>query len=223
MTRKFFWDNPYLTELDTRVVSVQDDEVTLAETIFYAFSGAQESDSGTIGNKPVILARKDGPDIIYTLPANHTLNVGDVVKVAIDWDRRYRLMRLHFAAEIVLELASQNLPGIKKIGAHIAADKARIDFDWGLNISTAFPLLMDKANAIIAANHPIMSAFSDESQQRRYWEIEGFAHVPCGGTHLRNTGDVGQIALKRKNVGKAKERIEIVLLEAARPGLTTQS
>ena len=43
----------------------------------------------------------------------------------------------------------------------------------------------------------------------RYWEIEGFARVPCGGTHLKRTGEVGNIALKRKNIGKGKERIEV--------------
>ena len=54
-----------------------------------------------------------------------------------------------------------------------------------------------------------MSAFSDEENQRRCWGIEGFARVACGGTHLKKTGEVGEIDLKRKNVGKGKERIEI--------------
>jgi Ser-tRNA(Ala) deacylase AlaX len=133
--------------------------------------------------------------------------------MTIDWERRYRLMRLHFAAEIVLELAYQNLESIQKIGAHIARDKARIDFEWGENISTALPLLQDKALAIIQADHAIVSAFSDEAQEKRYWEIGGFARVPCGGTHLKRTGEIGKIMLKRKNAGKGKERIEIYLAE----------
>jgi Ser-tRNA(Ala) deacylase AlaX len=57
-----------------------------------------------------------------------------------------------------------------------------------------------------------VSAFSDEAAERRYWEIAGFAQVACGGTHLKSTGEVGKLALKRKNVGKGKERIEIYLL-----------
>ncbi|HAE50502.1 MAG TPA: alanyl-tRNA editing protein, partial [Tistrella mobilis] len=47
---------------------------------------------------------------------------------------------------------------------------------------------------------------------RRYWEVEGVARVPCGGTHLRRTGEVGAITLKRVNVGKGKERIEMRLV-----------
>jgi Ser-tRNA(Ala) deacylase AlaX len=214
MTKKLFWENPYLTQLDTQIVTVNGDDVTVGETIFYAFSGGQESDAGTVDGHHVLQARKDGKDIIYTMEQNHALKPGDQVTMIIDWDRRYRLMRLHFAAEIILELAYQNLPSITKIGAHIASDKSRIDFEWGENIATAFPSIQEKARAIIEANHHIVSAFSDEEQQRRYWEIIGFARVPCGGTHLRRTGEVGKIELKRKNIGKGKERIEIYLRDA---------
>lgn len=211
MTTKLFWHNPYLTQLDTAINSVNGDEVTVGETIFYAFSGGQESDAGTIGNRRVVEARKDGKRIIYTLEPDHGLGPGDAVRMVIDWDRRWRLMRLHFAAEIILELVFQHLSPIEKIGAHIAEDKARIDFAWGENIAAAFPLLHDKARALIEANHPIHSAFSDEANEKRYWEIIGFARVACGGTHLHRTGEVGTISLKRKNVGKGKERIEIYL------------
>ncbi len=217
MTEKLFWQDPYRSELETRVASVAGDEVTLEGTIFYALSGGQESDQGTIGGKPVLEARKDGRDILYRLAENHGLQVGDAVHVVIDWQRRYRLMRLHLAAEIVLELAYQELAPIAKIGAHIAPDKARIDFAWEKNIASAFPLLTAKANALIAADHPILSAYSDEANQRRYWEIAGFARVPCGGTHLRKTGEIGPIALKRRNIGKGKERIEIHLADAPAP------
>jgi Ser-tRNA(Ala) deacylase AlaX len=60
-------------------------------------------------------------------------------------------------------------------------------------------------------NRDIVSAFSDEENEQRYWEIVGFARMPCGGTHLRRTGEVGELELKRKNIGKGKERIEIYL------------
>jgi Ser-tRNA(Ala) deacylase AlaX len=207
--KKRFWDDPYLTHLETYITGVHENEVTLAETIFYAFSGGQESDTGTIADRPVLHATKADKEIRYTLEPNHGLNPGDPVTINIDWERRYKLMRLHFAAEIVLELVYQHVPSIQKIGAHIAQDKSRIDFEWGENISTLFPLIKEKSNALIAADHAIISAFSDEENQRRYWEIEGFAHVACGGTHLRKTGEVGELELKRKNIGKGKDRIEI--------------
>jgi len=113
---------------------------------------------------------------------------------------------------LVLELAYQNLKGIEKIGAHISADKARIDFKWTENIATAFPLLEGEANRIVSEDQPIVSAYSDEVNEMRYWEIAGFARVPCGGTHLKRTSEVGKIELKRDNIGKGKERIEVHVL-----------
>lgn len=211
MLRKVFWENPYLTHLDTRVATVAGDEITVGETIFYAFSGGQESDAGTIGGHPVLAARKDGTDIIYTLPADHGLQPGDTIAIDIDWGRRYRLMRLHFAAEIVLEIVYRDLGPIDKIGAHIAEDKARIDFARAAPVTPELPALLTRASAIIAADLPITSAYSDMSGGRRYWQIPGFEPVPCGGTHLKRTGEVGPMVLKRRNIGKGKERIEILL------------
>lgn len=209
MTRKLFWTDPYLARLDTRVGEVAGDLVTLEETIFFAFSGGQESDAGTIAGHPVMEARKAGQEILYALPGGHGLAEGDPVTVEIDWPRRYRLMRLHFAAELVLELAYRAMPGVQKIGAHIAADKARIDFAWQRNLTDMLPRFTAESTAIVDADLPIASRFSDEAAGRRYWEVAGFAQVPCGGTHLQRTSEVGTIELKRRNVGRYKERIEV--------------
>jgi len=211
MTKKMFWEDPYLTQLETYITSVKGDDITVEQTIFFAFSGGQESDHGTIGNSRVLQARTEDREIVYTLEQGHGLKRGDPVSLRIDWGRRYQLMRLHFAAEIVLELTYRNLESIKKIGAHIAQDKARIDFEWGGNISNVLTVIQKEALIIIEANQEIISAFSNEETEERYWEIPGFARVPCGGTHLKRTGEIGEIELKRKNPGKGKERVEIYL------------
>lgn len=213
MLHKVFWNDPYRRRLDTEIATVAGDAVTLAETIIYAFSGGQESDAGTIGGHAVLAARKDGGNIVYTLPPDHGLKPGDKVATAIDWERRYRLMRLHFAAEIVLEIVYRDLGPIEKIGAHIAADKSRIDFARAAPVTPELPMLTTRANTVIAADLPITSAFSDEAAGRRFWQVPGFDPVPCGGTHLKRTGEVGPITLKRRNIGKGKERIEIFLDE----------
>ena len=209
MTKKIFWEDPYLTEWETDVSSVNGHQITLKETIFYAFSGGQESDSGSIAGYFVLEAKKDGKDIFYTLEENHRLQVDDKVKIVIDWARRYRLMRLHFAADVVLELVCQKFPEMVKVGAHIAEDKARIDFMSDKNLSAFILVLQAEAQAIIDADQKITSAFSDELNERRYWEIDQFSQVPCGGTHIKSTKEMGVIRLKRVNPGKGKERIEI--------------
>lgn len=215
MTAKLFWKDPYCRCHPARVTWCEKDDIKLDATIFFAFSGGQESDRGTIGGVPVLAARKDGLDIIYTLGPGHGLSVGQEVLVAIDWERRYRLMRLHFAAELVLELCLRTLDGVSKIGAHIAADKARLDFAWPESIAPLLPQLAERANRIIRSDATITTGFEDEAAERRYWLVEGLARVPCGGTHVRRTGEVGLLRLKRNNIGKGKERVEIFLLDPA--------
>ncbi|AHE66904.1 hypothetical protein Loa_01351 [Legionella oakridgensis ATCC 33761 = DSM 21215] len=125
--RKLFWTDPYQRHLITTVLTVDDNRVLFDDTIAFSFSGGQESDRAYINGLAVIHSEMIGNLIYYILPDNHALTPGDTVAMEIDWPRRYRLMRLHFAAELVLELMTQMF-GIKKIGAHIGETKARIDF-----------------------------------------------------------------------------------------------
>ena len=120
-------------------------------------------------------------------------------------------MKLHFAAEIILELVYQHFNRPEKIGANITSEKARLDFVWEGNISEIFPELTRKALELINSDLPITSSFSDEKNERRYWQIESFGKVYCGGTHLKRTGEIRDITLKRKSLGSGKERIEIYL------------
>ena len=208
--QKIFWDNPYQAELKTRVKSIQGDEILLEETIAYSFSGGQESDRATVNDFPVLDSRIEGFLIFYRPPENHSLKPGDEILMKIDWPRRYKLMRLHFAAELILEIITQQFSW-EKVGAHISEHKARIDFCCPENISAAFPQILEAYEKIIEADLAIEKGFSDERNQRRYWKIEGFAEVPCGGTHVRSTEEVGLVKLKRENPGKGLQRVEIYL------------
>lgn len=214
--RKIFWDNPYQSTLVTKVASVNGNRILLEDTIAFSFSGGQESDKATINQLPVLNSQIEKNLIYYTLDDSHGLAIGDQVKMEIDWPRRYRLMRLHFAAELILELVTRRLK-VEKIGAHIAENKARIDFFFDKNIATYFEEILKEYNEIITKDLPIKKEFSDIENQRRYWEIEGFAKVPCGGTHVKSTAEVGFVSLKRKNIGGGKERIEIVLVNDLLP------
>lgn len=210
--KKMFWENPYLDSLATCVIEVKQNKILCAETIGFAFAGGQESDTVWINDMLVINSERHGDLIYYHLHEDHGLTVGASVVMKIDWQRRYSLMRLHFAAELILELVTRKL-GSEKIGAHIAQTKARIDFRHDKNISFAFDELLQDYNRIIASDAPIKTGFTDVAKQQRYWEIAGFSKVPCGGTHVKSTAEVGYVSLKRVNLGNGKERIEIKLLD----------
>lgn len=211
--RKLFWEDPYLMGCDALVTGVDGDAVTLDRTVAFAFSGGQHSDAGTIGGRPIVRAEADGSEIRYTLEAAHGLRAGDAVRVEIDWPTRYRLMRLHFAAELVLETIGQRFGRPAKAGADISPEKARIDFAWTGNIAETFPEVLAVVDDLVRRDLPIESRFTDETAQRRAWTVVGFATVPCGGTHPRRTGEVGRITMRRSNPGRGLERIEIRLAD----------
>ncbi|HEX9094345.1 MAG TPA: alanyl-tRNA editing protein [Coriobacteriia bacterium] len=211
--RKLFWDDPYLAECAAVVTGVDGGTVTVDRTVAFARSGGQASDEATIAGRPVLEARTDGLEIRYDLGAGHGLRPGDAVAVAIDRPTRLRLIRLHFAAELVLELVNQRYGRPPKTGAGITPDGARLDFEWEGSIAPLLPELQREVEKLVAADLPVVSAYDDEASQRRYWEIDGFARVPCGGTHPRRTGEVGAVALRRSNPGKGRERIEIRLAD----------
>jgi Ser-tRNA(Ala) deacylase AlaX len=128
-------------------------------------------------------------------------------------------MRLHFAAELILEIVTQKYH-LEKVGAHIAENKSRIDFKSDTNISPLLPAILAEYNEIITSDRIIEKGYSDIATQRRFWKIDGFAQVPCGGTHVRSTAEVGFVTLKREHPGKSIERIEIRLVDDATPDAT---
>jgi Ser-tRNA(Ala) deacylase AlaX len=215
--RKDFWDNPYQCLLETKVKSVDDNEVTFESTIAYSFSGGQESDKAFVNGLLILNSRIDDSLIHYMLPQGHGLSVGDNVTMTIDWPRRNRLMRLHFAAELILVIVTQKW-GLEKVGAHISETKARIDFRSDKSISEKLPKVLLVYNDIIDRNLVIEKGYLNQATQRRYWKIEGLAEVPCGGTHVNTTSEVGYVKLKREHPGKSVERIEIKLVDQS-PGL----
>lgn len=229
--KKLFWVDPYLTELETTVSLVNGNEIVFNETIAYSESGGQESDRITINHIEVLSSRMDreAPHLIYyTFPEGHGLSVGDRVFMKIDWLRRNRLMRLHFMCELVLvlmnrlfnktpdgvELRPEEIDTvIKKRGAHMSGEGARIDFECTGNIAEYFPIILTEYKKIIDADLPIEKGFLNEEKQIRFWRLPGIAIIPCGGTHVHSTGEIGEMVLKRDRANKGVERIRISLNE----------
>lgn len=232
-TRKVFWEDPYRCTLDTTVHSVVGNLVQFKETIGYAESGGQESDAIRVNDIDVISAKLDKQtnNIFYELKNDHGLKAGDTVKMEINWDRRSLLMRYHFACELVLAIVNRmwgikggkikedqelkpedidNL-GIRKTGAHMSDKGARVDFAWGENFNQFITQIMVEFHRIINADYPIEKGYINKAEQVRFWRIPDIATIPCGGTHVHSTKEIGEVTLKRERSGKGVERVKITL------------
>lgn len=207
---KLFWNDPYATECKAAVVSIKGKEVKLDRSIFYAFSGGQESDSGTIGEIRVAEARKEGDDILYILESEPAFKEGDIIDVKIDWEKRYKIMKLHAATHIVFALFSEKT-GVKKlIGSNITSEKGRVDFEYPESVAPLLQEIEEKSNGLFVQDIEIKTYPDEKDPGRRLWKC-GDIFYPCGGTHPKSTKEIGKVFLKRKNVGKGKERIEVYL------------
>lgn len=213
-TEKLFHKDPYLKESEATVVKIDGERVWLDKTLFFAFSGGQASDNGTINQQFLKDLQKDGDDIIHFIEKPE-FKKGDNVLLVLDWDRRFKLMRLHSAAHIVYLVLRKKIGEQKLIGSNIHADKARIDYDYPNSIGEFLPDAERETNELIDAGLAIKTWEDQEKKGRFWWVLEGSQKfgekLPCGGTHPNNTKEIGHIKLKRKNLGAGKERVEIIL------------
>lgn len=216
-TKKLFTENAYQKECSSRVLEVRNDDagvsriVILDQTVFYAMSGGQPGDTGVLkgpnGEEKIVDTRyldEEKTLIGHILEGPTHLKQGDSVQAIIDWDRRYRHMRLHSLVHIAGLLFEKQYGHQKCIGSNIA-DKGRIDYAFFGNVD--IERLQKEAERLIAEGHEISTHGDSDDEAKRIWEMESLGTMPCGGTHVKNSREIGKIELKRKSLGKQGQRI----------------
>ena len=207
--------------------------VVLDRTVFYFESGGQPGDAGTLtwanGSVGVVDTRRDRESgaILHVLAADAARPVvGEQVDIALDWPRRHLHMRYHTA----LHLICAALPGILANGNSIDATKARIDFDLS-GVEFDRDATEARLNALIAGNHAVTTQWITDEEMAAQPELvrtmsvapptgagrvrllkigDGVDLQPCGGTHVKNTGEIGPVRIvKVENKGKQNRRLVI--------------
>jgi misacylated tRNA(Ala) deacylase len=236
MTKLLFRDDGYLRQCEATVTASSPDGVELDQTVFYAESGGQPGDQGQLtladGSRLAIVDTRKGaaPDAIRHVPApsQPLPAVGTRVTAEIDWTRRHRLMRMHTALHLLSALVKGDVTG-----GQVGDGKGRLDF----NLPEGAPdkdQLSQGLNRLVNESHSVESRWiTDEELSRqpelvrtmsvkppsghgrvRLLEIAGVDLQPCGGTHVRNTGEIGPLAVtKIENKGKMNRRINLAFAE----------
>lgn len=228
-----------VTETAPRDGSAPKPAVVLDQTVCYYESGGQPGDAGELswsgGSATIIDTRRDRDSgaILHVLAEGAVLPaVGEDVTVTLDWPRRHLHMRYHTA----LHLICAALPGILATGNAIDTTKARIDFDLS---GVAFDRDATEArlNELIAGNHDVTTQWISDEEMAAQPELvrtmsvapptgagrvrllnigNGVDLQPCGGTHVKNTREIGPVQIvKVENKGKQNRRLVIQLLSAS--------
>jgi misacylated tRNA(Ala) deacylase len=231
-----FREDSYLKSCEARVVAVTEQGgIVLDRTVFYATSGGQPGDAGglTMENgaripiETAVYTDAAKSEIAHVPAANApALKTGDRVTAAIDWDRRYARMRMHTA----LHLLSAVLP-YAVTGGSVGDSESRLDFDIpeaGLDKDA----ITAKVAEMIASNAPVTSRWITDAELEanpglvktmsvkppmgsgrvRLIEIAGLDLQPCGGTHVRATGEIGDVRVTQiEKKGKQNRRVRLAL------------
>ena len=224
----------YLREFDARVTKRGENYVVLDQTLFYPEGGGQEHDTGVLryaaGEARVLNVEKKGivKHIVDALPPEGA----DHVHGVIDWERRFANMRMHTAQHLVSGLAYDLFGGVRTVGNQLHPDRSRIDFRPAKFTESDLQQLESEANRILAARLAVDLKFESRSslEQRvkpdranldllpkqinelRVVEIGDVDACPCGGTHVRNLGEIGKVhILGKSNKGAETVRVEYEL------------
>ena len=237
-TELLFRDDAYLPEAEAVVLGVNDrGGIILDRTVFYATGGGQPGDAGRIvradGSSIAVATAVYGEDrseIVHVPGEGEALPApGERVRVALDWERRNRHMRIHTA----LHLLSVVLP-FPVTGGSIGAEEGRLDFDLDGGEAPAREAVEERLNALAAGGHAVTSEWiTDEellanpgltktmkvkppmgSGRVRLVRIGEIDLQPCGGTHVRSTAEIGRLVIGRmESKGKQNRRVRIRFAE----------
>ena len=213
LTVKLYNEDPYLREFEAEVTSIDGNGVVLDRTAFYPEGGGQEGDTGIVEGVRVTDTRMVDDRIVHILEAPPSFKVGHNIKCQIDWERRHRTMRLHSAAHIMEHFLWQRLGKINRLGSHVDDKKDRADYEYdGKLPPDELKAAEEATNRFLAEGHEIKIRLDPSRPRIRIWSC-GDIEMPCGGTHVRNTREIGAIRLRRKNPGRGVERVETALAE----------
>jgi len=212
-TLRLYWIDPYISQFKATVESIMGRDVVLDGTYFYPQGGGQIYDTGTISGLKVVSVRREDDQILHTLESEPTFQVGSEVECRIDWDRRYKIMRLHSAAHLLYYSMQEEFGEECKPASPGLTDDTKSREDY-LFKEKPDPLRLqrveERVNDLVRAKLTINTWSEGET---RYWKIDPYPAMLCGGTHPKNTSEIGTVKVSRgKKPGAGKERIEITLL-----------
>jgi misacylated tRNA(Ala) deacylase len=236
MTELLFRDDGYLKSCTARVIAADARGIRLDRTVFYPTGGGQPGDTGALrlssGQAIQITDTLKGgaPDEVIHIPAPGSAlpDPGTEITAEIDWERRYRLMRMHTCLHLLCSI----VPGAVT-GGQVSDGRGRLDFDVP-GSSLDKETLSARLNVLIAEAHPVgprwitdaelaaepglvrtMSVKPPSGMGRvRLIEISGIDLQPCGGTHIRSTAEIGPVAVtKIENKGKQNRRVILAFAE----------
>ena len=228
MTERLYYTDSYLRGFRARVADTSADRLTvyLDRTAFYPSSGGQPFDTGSIGGTRVVDVIDDGERIAHLLERPVDSASAAEVECAIDWDRRFDHMQQH-SGQHLLSAVFEEMFSLKTVSFHLGADSSTIDLEGGSVDARTLEAVERRTNQAIYENRPVTVQFQEAAEAGglrkaserqgtlRIISIDGMDRSACGGTHVRSTGEIGVILLRKTEKIRQATRVEFLCGERA--------
>lgn len=209
MTKTLFYKDAYQKELQTRVDRVEGTNVLLEETIFFPQTSTEPGDIGKINDCKVVGLKKDGDKIWHMLNKTPLFKDGDTVNLQIDWNKRYKMMRLHSALHLWAGVFDSSFKE-RAVAGVVKSKSAYLVFKHALTDETIQKAL-DHANNDIKQGLDIKTYDDEKRKGFRWCQIGSYIPIPCGGVHLKNSQEIGKIVCTEKAIENGKQKLTFVL------------
>ncbi|MDA1080536.1 MAG: alanine--tRNA ligase-related protein [Gemmatimonadetes bacterium] len=220
-TERLYFTDAYATEFSGKVLSVENQRVVLDRTAFYPTSGGQQFDTGVLGGVHVVDVIDDESGIVHVLESAAPMAQGSDVSGAVGWPRRFDHMQQH-TGQHLLSALFEDLCGAATVSVHFGADSCTLDVNAESLSTAAVVRVEERANAVVAENRVVAVSFedaasaaglrkpSDRAGELRVVSIEGIDRSACGGTHVRATGEIGAVLVRKIEKYKKLSRVEFL-------------
>jgi len=226
LTRRLFWEDMYAREFDAKVVAVEGNRLVLDQTAFNPRGGGLVSDTGTIDSARVTEVVKEGDEIFHIVDTPAEFGPGKMVHGVLDWDRRFRVMRMHTSAHILSSVVNGET-GALITGNQISHDESRVDFNLDNFDRDKMSHYIDRVNEAVRRELEVKTYFMKREEALanpgfvklanamppsvdilRIVEIGDVDTQADGGVHVKNTREIGKVVgLKTENKGKNNRRL----------------
>jgi Ser-tRNA(Ala) deacylase AlaX len=213
LTKKLYYIDPYMKEFTATVVKIIDkNKIILDQTCFYPRGGGQVGDTGYINDIRVVDTFYENGEIVHLLEKEPNFKEGDKVIGRIDWERRYRIMRLHSASHIMEYFLFKVCGEVERVGSNVDDRRDCSTYAYDRLDPEKVKEVERLVNEFISKNLPIETWSDPNNPDFRWWKC-GKIITPCGGTHPKNTAEIDSVILKRRRKGRRKEQILTYLAE----------
>ena len=205
MQELIYYKDQYKTEVEAKVVKVEGNKIFLDRTIFIPQTNTEPGDFGKIQDVKIAGSKKERNEIWHIIPGYNPFKVGDKVKLTLDWKYRFNAMKLHSVLHLLAGVFDSKFKE-RAVAGVVKPKNAYLVFKHEVP-DEIINQAIEQANSDIKSGAEIKTHWDEKKKGFRWCAVKDYPPIPCGGLHVKNAKEIGEIVL----VNREAEKITIAI------------